>query len=251
MNEKVKQALENYLIALADDELILAHRNSEWIGHGPILEEDIALANIAQDELGHAQIWLTLYHDLTGDEPDRLAFFRDEVDFRNIQMVELPRGDWAFTMLRQYLFDAAETIHLPHFSSSVYQPIAAAAAKIQPEEIYHLRHTQSWVRRLGLGTEESRQRMQAALETLWPYAQQMFAPLPGEDLLTAEKIVGDGPAIYTDWFNTVTAHLSASGLRIPDLTAPPLSSRADHTRHLGQLLQEMQQVARSDSEAKW
>ena len=120
MNQAIQQILTQKLLALADDELILAHRNSEWIGHGPILEEDIALANIAQDELGHANLWYELHQTLTGDEPDDLAFFREADQFRNVQLVELPRGDWAFTMLRQYLFDAYELLLLDQLRHSRY-----------------------------------------------------------------------------------------------------------------------------------
>ncbi len=246
-----QQALADYLLALADDELILAHRNSEWTGHGPILEEDIAFTNIALDEMGHAKIWYGLVHKLTGDDPDRLVFFRDAADYRNVQMVELPKGDWAFSLLRQYLFDTAETARLPYLAQSSYPPIAAAAAKIRPEEIYHLRHTQSWVKRLGLGTDESNRRMQNGLNDLWPYAQQMFAPLPGEDLLAAAGIVGAGTAVHAAWLNVVTQHLTDSGLQIPANDQPPTNGRANHTSHLDALLADMQLVARLDPKAKW
>ena len=103
MSPEITQALAAKLLALADDEFLLGHRDSEWCGHAPILEEDIAFANIAQDEIGHASLWLNLYKDLTGDDPDRLLFFREAADYRNAQLCELPKGDWAFTMMRQYL----------------------------------------------------------------------------------------------------------------------------------------------------
>ena len=122
--------LADRLLALADDELILAHRNSEWAGHAPVLEEDIAFANLALDEMGHAAIWYGLREALTGESADRLIFFRDAGAYRNAQLVELPRGDWAFAMLRQYLFDAAESVRLPQLANSAYRPLAEAAAKI-------------------------------------------------------------------------------------------------------------------------
>jgi ring-1,2-phenylacetyl-CoA epoxidase subunit PaaC len=251
MNQATQQDLVQKLLAMADDELILAHRNSEWIGHGPILEEDIALANIAQDELGHANIWYEMVESFTGDEPDEMVFFRNAADFRYVQMVELPRGDWAFTMLRQYLFDAYELLLLDKLQHSSYQPLAEACAKIRNEEIYHLRHTSNWIKRLGLGTEESNQRTQAALDELWPYAQQLFVPLPGESVLVNDKIVPDLVALHEDWLERVRPFLTAAHLTISHNDTPPTTSRSEHTPHLITLLNDMQKVARLNREAVW
>jgi len=251
MNKTIQQLLTQKLLAMADDELILAHRNSEWIGHGPILEEDIALANIAQDELGHANVWYELRQTLTEEEPDELVFFREAADFRNVQLVELPRGDWAFTMLRQYLFDAYELLLLDMLQHSDYQPLAKASAKICNEEIYHLRHTSSWIKRLGLGTEESNQRTQAALNELWAYAHQLFVPLPGESILVDENIVPDMGVLYREWEERVRPYLTAANLTTPHNQTPPTTSRSDHTPHLTQLLSEMQKVARLNRDAVW
>jgi ring-1,2-phenylacetyl-CoA epoxidase subunit PaaC len=178
-----RNALADRLLALADDELILAHRNSEWAGHAPILEEDIAFANMALDEMGHAAIWYGLRGELTGENPTGSSSSATPGQYRNVQLVELPRGDWAFSMVRQYLFDAAESVTLPHLAASSYRPLAEAAAKIATEERYHLRHTGLWLRRLGLGTAESHARLQAALDILWPYARQLFVPLPDDTIL--------------------------------------------------------------------
>jgi ring-1,2-phenylacetyl-CoA epoxidase subunit PaaC len=251
MNQATQQDLVQKLLAMADDELILAHRNSEWIGHGPILEEDIALANIAQDELGHANIWYEMVESFTEDEPDEMVFFRNAADFRNVQMVELPRWDWAFTMLRQYLFDAYELLLLDKLQHSSYQPLAEACAKIRNEEIYHLRHTSNWIKRLGLGTEESNQRTQAALDELWPYAQQLFVPLPGESVLVNDKIVPDLVALHEDWLERVRPFLTAAHLTISHNDTPPTTSRSEHTPHLITLLNDMQKVARLNREAVW
>lgn len=251
MEPGVKEALRARIRALADDEMILAHRNSEWAGHGPILEEDIAFANIALDEMGHASIWYGLLQALTGDDPDRMVFFRDPADYRNVQMVELPKGDWAFSMLRQYLFDAAEMVQLGHLAQSAYRPLAEAAAKIRTEEIYHLRHTGQWVKRLGLGTEESQGRLQRALDELWPYAQQLFVPLPGEERLVEAGIVVAAAALHEQWRQAVTSHLEEAGLRLLAGDRPPTASRSQHTEHLPALLAEMQAVARLDPEASW
>ena len=252
MEAAVREALIERLLAMADDELILAHRNSEWAGHGPILEEDIAFANIALDEMGHASIWYGLRAELTGEDADRLIFFRNPGHFRNAQLVELPKGDWAFSMVRQYLFDAAENMILGHFRASAYRPLAEAAAKIATEERYHLRHTGLWLRRLGLGTEESHHRTQAALDTLWPYARQLFGPSPGDAALVAAEIIPDGAALRREWEGLVRPFLAECGLVIPKEALPRRDvPRTEHTEHLMALLAEMQSVARLDPEAEW
>ncbi|MCW5876700.1 MAG: phenylacetate-CoA oxygenase subunit PaaC [Anaerolineales bacterium] len=250
------KALARYLIALADDELILGHRNSEWTGHAPILEEDIAFANLALDEIGHSRLWYELAADLLGEDrarfPDRQVFLRPAEEFRNLQLVELPRGDWAFSMLRQYLFDVFEQHRLAGLSESTQASLAEVAARIRTEEIYHLRHTRAWVTRLGLGTEESNRRMQAALDALWPYARGLGGALPGEAGLPA-GVVPDSAALYEAWLAEVSAFLAEAGLTIqpgsPDLQSP--ISRADHSSDFAALIEEMQSVARLDPEATW
>ncbi len=244
--------LADRLLALADDELILAHRNSEWAGHAPVLEEDIAFANLALDEMGHAAIWYGLREALTGESADRLIFFRDAGAYRNTQLVELPRGDWAFAMLRQYLFDTAESVRLPQLANSAYRPLAEAAAKIATEERYHLRHSSLWLRRLGLGTAESHARLQAALDVQWPYARQLFTPLPGDAALTAAEIIPDAAALRRAWEGLVRPFLAECALTIPDDALPRRDiPRTEHTEHLMVLLAEMQSVARLDPTAEW
>ncbi len=237
-------ALAAYLLALADDELILGHRDSEWTGHAPILEEDIAFANLAQDEIGHAILWYGLVRDLGGPEPDLLVFFREPAEYRNAQLVELPNGDWALSMLRQYLFDAAEAQRLPLLATSTYAPLAAAAAKIRTEEIYHLRHTRAWIERLAQGTAESQRRVQAALDRLWPFAVQMFQPLTAETDLAAELLVPEPDVVQHGWQQAVVPFLGSIGLRVPEAAEPAVASRADHSPHLADLLTDMQSVAR-------
>jgi ring-1,2-phenylacetyl-CoA epoxidase subunit PaaC len=251
MNADLQRALTNRFLAFADDELILGHRNSEWAGHAPILEEDIAFANIAQDEMGHATIWYALYCELTGDNADRLVFQRDAAAYRNAQMVELPNGDWAFSLLRQYLFDAAEMARLPLLLNSNYRPLKEAAAKIRPEEIYHYRHTSAWVRRLGLGTEESNRRMQNALDQLWPYAHQLFVPLPEEALLVAAGYVPEAAELRLGWESGVAPFLAEAGLQVPAVNDPPVLQREAYSRHRVALLAEMQEVARAFPGAEW
>ena len=250
MNDALHTALTNRLLASADDELILAHRNAEWTGHAPILEEDIALANIAQDELGHGTIWYGLVEALTGDDPDRLAFFRDASQFCSAQLVEQPRGDWAFTMLRQYLFDAYELTLLARLGGSAYQPAADAAVRMRNEEIYHYRHSSVWVRRLALGTEESHRRMQRALNELWPLTGQLFSAQPGDEILMAAGYWPDFDEMKQSWMSVVMPFLEQGELVVSDLVDGPVD-RSEHSGHLNGLLADMQMVARADREAVW
>ena len=254
LNEETRQALSATLLALADDQLILGHRDSEWCAHAPILEEDIAFANIALDEIGHAHLWYGLLADLVDEDPDsypdKLVFWREPGDFRNVQMVELPKGDWSFSILRQYLSDTAELVQLDGLSSSSYGPLAEAAAKISREEQYHRRHTQAWMRRLGLGTEESHRRLQEALNELWLYAGQWLAPDPGEDVLVQQGLLPDPKQIQQDWIAEVQQVLEECELEIPPLEGKG-PARGQHTRHMRVLVEEMQSVARLDPLASW
>ncbi|MCA9966568.1 MAG: phenylacetate-CoA oxygenase subunit PaaC [Anaerolineales bacterium] len=251
MDPQIKHALTAQLLAMADDEILLAHRDSEWTGHAPILEEDIALANLAQDELGHASVWYGLLHELTGEDANQLVFFRDASAYCNIQMVELPNGDWAFTLMRQYLFDVAEMMRLTALMESDYRPLADAAAKVRREELYHVRHSSAWIRRLGLGTEESHRRTQKALNTLWPFALQMFVPLPNEAALVANSILPDSAQLQARWLDIVLPFLHQAGLEVPETLEPIATSRQQHSKYLVPLLQEMQEVARQDPGAEW
>ncbi|NOX63118.1 MAG: phenylacetate-CoA oxygenase subunit PaaC [Chloroflexi bacterium] len=250
MNEQVQQALMERLVAMADDEVILGHRDSEWTGHAPILEEDIAIANIAQDELGHAIIWYELAEPFTGNDADSMAFFRDARQFRNVQMVELPKGDWAFTMMRQFLYDAYEMTLLARLAESAYEPLAEAADKVRREEIYHYRHSSTWVRRLGLGTEESNTRMQRALDHLWPYALQLFRAMPNDSTLIEAGMFPDLAEMRAAWEKVVVPYLQESDLTVPEVE-PIYAERHHHTEHLVDLLADMQMVARSLPEAVW
>ncbi len=203
VDPRQRAALESKLLRLADDEFILGHRNSEWTGHGPILEEDIAFANLSLDELGHGILWYRIVAHLRGEDPetypDKLVYERTAGEFHNGDVVALPHTDWAFSMLRQYLFDAYESIHVPALAASSYRPIAEAAAKIKQEEVYHLYHTRAWVQRMGLGTDESRRRMQTALDQLWSPFQQLFAPGADESLLVDAGITPDLRPVHAEW----------------------------------------------------
>jgi ring-1,2-phenylacetyl-CoA epoxidase subunit PaaC len=261
--------LEDVLLAMGDDELLLGHRDSEWCGQAPILEEDIAFANLALDEIGHAAIWYTLLAGLRGANPDtypdELVYRRPALEFRNVQMVELPRRDWAFSMLRQYLFDSAEMARLAGLSSSSYPPLAGAAEKIIKEEQYHLRHSRAWVQRLGLGSDESHARLQTALNELWPYTRQLWAAHewaahewaahewaahPEEEELVTAGVLPASASLQDAWEAQVLPLLESCGLSLPVLEGPvPL--RSEHTPHLALLVDEMQSVARLEPGAGW
>lgn len=255
MDRKAIQALANYLIAMGDDELILGQRDAEWCGHAPILEEDIAFANISLDEIGHANVWYRLAAELLGEDkdkyPDWLAFRRQAADFRSIQMVALPNGDWAFTMLRQYLFDSFEVRNVEALKTSNHKPLADAAAKIRNEEIYHRRHTKAWVKRLALGTEESQRRMQAALDELWVYAQQVGAAAPGRSEVEETGFVPDSGKLRKAWMEEIAAFLAEISLVVPPVDLKPSAGRKEHGQHFKALVEEMQEVPRLFPEGVW
>lgn len=254
LTEALKTALIARFTALADDEITLSHRVAEWTGHAPLLEEDIALANIAQDELGHGTLWLGLRVALDGSNADALAYHRDASEYRNAPLTELPKGDWAFTMVRQYLFDAWEVLWLDTARRSSYVPLAEAAAQALREEKFHLQHTALWVERLALGTPESTRRMQDALNQLWAYALALFDPLPAEADAVAAGLLPNVTALQTRWLGLVRGHLEGVGLSIPsasELSASPLPySRSQHTEHLAPLLADFQRVAREFPESQ-
>lgn len=249
MNEQVTGALISRLTAMADDELLLGHRDSEWTGHGPLLEEDIALANLAQDEIGHAVLWYGVRSQLDGSDPDSLAFGRAPQGFLSCGFVELPRGDWAFTLLRQFLFDTYEAEALARLAGSAHAPLAEAADKARREELFHLRHTGLWVKRLGLGTDESRRRSLAALEELWPLYAGLVAPLPGDQLLMDADVLRDWASLSGAVIDRARTALAAAELD-PGHDPDPAPAERDVVReHRRELLATMQEVARQDPEA--
>lgn len=248
------QPLVEYLLRLGDDRLILGHRLSEWCGHGPILEEDIAITNIALDLLGHATMFLRLAGQVEGlgRDEDALAYWRDEHQFRNLQLCELPNGDFGFTTLRQFLFDAWSVHLLEALAHSSHAELAAIAAKALKESRYHLRHSSEWVQRLGDGTEESHRRMQAALEELWPWTGELAYQDGVDAALRGEGVAPDLEPLRARWESMVRDLLARATLTIPE--GPPRMTGGRfgrHTEQLGHLLAELQIVARSHPGAKW
>jgi ring-1,2-phenylacetyl-CoA epoxidase subunit PaaC len=249
-----RDPLVEYLLRLGDDRLVLGHRLSEWCGHAPILEEDIATANIALDLLGHASMLLKLAGELEGEgrDEDALAYFRDERDFRNLLLCELPRGDFAFTTVRQLLFDAWSLHLLEALSGSTHAELAAIAGKALKETRYHLRHSSEWALRLGDGTEESHARAQAALDELWPWTGELGYQDAVDEELRARGVVPDLEPLRPAWDALVRDVIVRATLRIPDGPLRLAGGRfGRHTEHLGHMLAEMQIVARSHPGASW
>lgn len=250
----IENPLFEFLLRLGDDRLVLGHRMSEWCGHGPILEEDIALANIALDLIGQASALLTLAGETEGKgrNEDALAYFRDEVAFRNCLLVELPKGDFAFTIVRQFLFDAYSVFLLDALSKCSHETLAGIAAKALKEDKYHLRHSSEWMLKLGDGTAESHQRAQRALDELWRYSGELFEHDAVDDAVAAQGIVVDHEGIQSRWRAVVEDVVQRATLTIPTSDAFRRGGRRGrHTEFLGHMLSEMQIVARSHPGAEW
>ena len=246
--------LAEYLLRLADDRLILGHRLSEWCGHGPILEEDIALANIALDLIGQANFLLELAgkEEGRGRSADALAYFREGVEFRNALMMELPRGDFAFTVARQFLVAVFEVLHLERLQASKHRDLAGIAAKAFKETRYHARHSADWMLKLGDGTVESHQRVQAAVDELWRFSGELFETDGLERELVTAGIGVDREALRAPWREEVARVMKAATLAVPEDGFMQRGGREGrHTEHLGHLLAEMQIVARSFPGAEW
>lgn len=254
-NEKYDAVLFNYVLGLGDDLLIAGHRLSEWCGHAPLLEEDIALSNIALDMIGGADAFLQLAGGLEGKgrSADDLAFFREAVEFKNYQLLELPIGDFAFTMMRQFIFDNYSYFLYGELSKSRNPDVAAIAARIYKEVLYHMRHSGEWMQRLGGGTEESRERMQKAADELWTYTRELFQTEDEFKILAENGIIPDMARFREKWFQRINESFAEAGIIMPsdDRYFSQNSRKGFHTEYLGHLLSEMQIVARSFPEAKW
>jgi ring-1,2-phenylacetyl-CoA epoxidase subunit PaaC len=251
----VSDPLFEYLCRLGDNTLVLGHRVSEWCGVAPVLEEDIALANTALDLIGQTQLWLGLAGEIegAGRDADRLAFHRDIWEFRNLLLVEQPNGDYGRTMMRQFLFDAWHLDYLKALTGSSHDQIAAIAEKSVKEVTYHVERSSDTVIALGDGTEESHDRMQAALDRLWPYVGEMFL---GDtvDAAMAERIGAPDPASLREGYDKrINDVLAEATLQRPegDFAHKGGKSGARHTEHLGHMLSQMQWLQRAYPDASW
>ncbi len=248
-----KEHLIQYVLHLADNALILGHRNSEWTGHGPILEQDIAISNIALDLVGQArnfyQYAATLKAD--GSTEDTLAYLRDVPDYKNCLLTELDKGDWAVTTLRQFFVSTSQFYLYEQLKDSSDDTLASIAGKSSKEVAYHLRWSGEWVIRLGDGTEESHRRIAHALEYLWPYTGELTTPAPYEETISGYTGVNIS-LLKQNWITHIQNVLTLARLTLPAGTWMQSGGKEGrHTEHLGYILAEMQYLQRAYPGCEW
>lgn len=261
MDQIQKEAIKDLLYRLADDDLILGHRNSEWTGIGPILEEDIAFSSMAQDKLGYAQAYYTILNELGEADPDTLAFNRGDAGnesnerlYKCCHFVEYPIGEYDFSLMRHFLFDYAEAIRMEMLINSTFEPLANLAKKFRGEVRYHIMHAHTWIKQLGHGNEESKARMQSALNECMPLALGIFEPSEYENTLIEAGIFPGEEKLKQVWLDQITPVIKEAGLEMPDLNSiePAYGGRKGfHTEYLKPLLDEMTEVYRIDPSAEW
>ena len=250
----MKEHLFEYLLRLGDDSLILGHRLSEWCGHGPILEEDIAMTNISLDLIGQATSLLKYAGEVEGKgrDEDKLAFLRIEKEYRNNLLVEQPNGDFGVTMMRQFLFDAYRFPLFEALQHSKDEQLAGIAEKSLKETKYHYRHSAEWIIRLGDGTEESHQRVQTAMNTIYRYAADIFMADEVEKGLEVAGVLPNMSKVKEEWMKNIKFVLSEATIQFPDNDWEQRGGRlGNHSEHLGFLLAEMQYMQRTYPNMEW
>ena len=248
------QSKINFILQHADNALILGHRNSEWCGHGPILEQDIAISNISLDLIGQARNFYQYAAGLKNDgsTEDSFAYYRDADEFKNILLVEQPNGDWAHTILRQFFFSAYQQLFFEKLAAGKDAQVAAIATKSLKEIAYHLRWSSEWVIRLGDGTEESHARMKKAIDSLWEYTGEMFIPATYELSMVDEEFTPGVPALLPAWLNKVKEVFDEATLPVPQSSISKQGGKdGRHTGHLTAILNELQSVARTYPGLTW
>lgn len=249
-----EEALVEYVLRIGDNSLIMGHRMSEWCGHGPILEQDIALINIALDHIGQASNWLTYAGQVEGKgrTEDDLAYHRDVFDFKNVLLVEQPNGNWGDTLVRGFLFDVYNYHFISLLSNSSDEQIAAIAQKSLKEISYHMRYSCEWMIRLGDGTDESHQKMQEALDNLWMYSGELFMMDEVDKMLIDEGTAVDLNEVKNLWDKTINETLDEATLRRPaDGWMQKGGKQGIHSEYMGYILAEMQYLPRAYPDAKW
>lgn len=241
-------------LRLGDTALVLGQRLAEWSSRAPTVELDIALSNHALDMIGQAQLFLNYAGRVEGRgrDEDALAYHRQDFEFRNAMIVELPKGDFAFTMVRQLLFATFASLNYERMQTSSDAEFAAIAGKAAKEMTYHARHSGEWVVRLGDGTEESHERTQAALNLVWPYVHELFQTDAVDRTMIEKGILPDAAALNAQWLEEIEAVIARATLQIPEDDWMPSGGRTgQHTEHLAYLLAEMQVLPRTYPDAKW
>jgi len=212
----VRTALAGLLLAMADDEFVLGFWDSEWTGIAPVLEEDVAFASLAQDEIGHAQVLYLLLADLGSGDPDKIAFGRQPEEYRQARLLDHPRTDWAFSVARRFLYDTADAARLDALVASAHAPLAGVVAKMRREETYHLRHMHAWLERLATGGDQPRSRLVAALERLWPDALCVLDGIQGERELVDAGVLAEPLAeVEQRWLGALAPEFGRLGLPFP------------------------------------
>jgi ring-1,2-phenylacetyl-CoA epoxidase subunit PaaC len=243
-----------YVLRHADDNLVLAHRLGEWVSNAPELEEDIALANTAIDHLGVARVLLTHAGALEGEgrDEDALAMTRTEREYTNVLLVEQPNGDFAMSMARAFFFDVYQLELWERLKTSADSTLAAIAAKAHKEVRYHYRHSSGWVIRLGDGTDESHQRMQAAVDALWRFTGELFVADDVDRAVIDHGIGVDPSDLRAPWLEAVVGVLNTAALEVPEEPIVRTGGRTGfHTEHLGHMLSEMQWMQRTYPGLEW
>jgi ring-1,2-phenylacetyl-CoA epoxidase subunit PaaC len=253
--DEIKGAVLKFALRHADDRLILGHRISEWCGHGPILEEDLALSNISLDLIGQSVMWYKYAAAIEniGRNEDDFVYLRDERRFSNLLLTELENGDFAFTLARQFFFDVYDYFFYNELKNSSDESLSAIAVKSLKESSYHLRHSSEWMLRLGDGTEVSHQKIKNAVDELWMYTGEMFVNDDVDLLLIKEGIGVDFDSLKAKWYENVSKILTEATLPTPDPGAfMQMGGRNGiHTENLGFILAEMQYLSRAYPDAKW
>jgi ring-1,2-phenylacetyl-CoA epoxidase subunit PaaC len=244
-------ALDELLLTLADDEFVIGSWDSEWTGIAPMLEEDVATSSVAQDEIGHARAIYELLAELRGVEADGIAFGRDAAAFRHASLLDHARGDWAFSVARRYCYETADAVRLEALARSSWEPLALLTGKMRREETYHLLHAEAWLRRLSDAGGEATDRLADAIRALWPDAQDVFAPLLGEEeLVTSSVLPVPMRALHAAWVDRARPRLEAIAGALPE-AAPRLDGRERHGEDFAWLHGQFTMVARSEAGATW
>ncbi|GHO84453.1 1,2-phenylacetyl-CoA epoxidase subunit PaaC [Dictyobacter formicarum] len=265
----LQQPLSNFLLSLADDEFILGYWDSEWTGVAPMLEEDVACSSIAQDEIGHARLFYQEVAALTGSVPDQVAYNRTLTEYRQVQLVERRRGNWAFTCARRFFYETADQVRLASLTTSTYLPLVEAIGKIQREEVYHQMHSSVWLNRLATGTPTAYQMLTEALQQLWPDALGLFEPFQNEDILLAAGILPVPSATLEQrWLSSIvpvferlqlplpitkgaSSEESSAAVYHPTIAAQLGGRQGQHSADFADLWDQMTMVSRMDPQASW
>lgn len=254
MSDAIKAATLEYATRLGDDSVVLGHRISEWVSYGPFLEEDIAYGNVALDYIGRARMFYTYAAELANDgrTEDDFAYMRSDREYRNLLLMEMPKGDFSYSQVRQLFADVYYTLVLPELQQSKDETLAAIASKGIKETKYHLRRSREWVLRLGDGTEESHKRTQKAVDSLWGYTHEMFDLDETEQMLVEAGIAVDVTKLRAAWRELVSEILTEATLTVPEDAWAVRGGRTGyHTENLGHMLTEMQIVHRSYPGCQW